>query len=431
MTRHLKVFLPAGLCLLLITLSSSSCKNSAPVKEGDFMINNKELIFKKAEEGDSYHQGVLAGMYLDEMYYMYIKSDKNEAYKWAKKSSDNNHPFGLYNLAEMYNNGAVVGKDEIKAKELYLEAYPGLNDLAESGDQIAQYYLSNLLISGKGVIQNTDEGSKWLQKAAEQGNAAAQFHLGISFAFKLFDKPELEKYNQGMEWLHKAADQGLPVAQFMLAEFYMKPAADGVSPNYNEAIKWYRKLADNGDVDTQLKLADIYFNGEGVQKDHAEAVKWLQKAADQGNSEAQHKLGYMYEKGQGVQRSFDEAAKWYQKAADQGNAEAKSKIEELKKESESNNPLVRETYEETRENVLGLTDAYLKDQENRLKKAEEIRKMEDYYANLPNLIHIPNLSGTISTLCERYYKEVQLGGETKRCLERFIKIVKQKQPNVR
>lgn len=423
MARQLKIFLPAGLLVLIIV--SSSCKNSAPVKEGDFIINNKELIFKKAEEGDPYYQGVLAGMYLDEQI-MYVQGNKNEAYKWAKKSAGKNHPFGLYNLAEMYNDGSVVGKDENKAKELYLEAYPGLSDLAYSGDQIAQFYLSDLLSSGKGVIQNTDEGSKWLRKAAGQGNAAAQVELGFDLAFALFNKPKLEEYNQGMEWMHKAADQGILIAQFMLAEFYMKPLADGVSPNYKEAIKWYRKVADIGFVGAQLRLADIYYNGEGVQKDHAEA------------------------------------AKWYQKAADQGNEEAKTKLAELKKEAEIKQSITENTYEKMKTNVLDLLDERGKQYQEKIKvqeaqvaqskkikdleeeklkqkkekldnirariaKAEEIKKIEDYYAGLPNL---PD-DQTIIALCERYYNEVQLGGERMRCLQRFIDITEQRERNIR
>ncbi len=33
----------------------------------------------------------------------------------------------------------------------------------------------------KGVIINTNEAVKWYRKAAEQGNAGAQFNLGISY----------------------------------------------------------------------------------------------------------------------------------------------------------------------------------------------------------------------------------------------------------
>lgn len=308
-------------------MAVTSCKNSAPVSQGDFIINNRDLIFKKAEQGDPYYQGMLAGMYLDSVV-MYIKTNVNEAYKWAKKSADSNHPFGLYNLAEMYNEGIVVSKDTDKAKDLYLEAYPGLSDLAESGDQIAQYYLSDLLISGKGVIENRDAGLAWRQKAAEQGNAAAQLFLGLDFTITLFRKPQLDEYNQGMDLLHKAADQGIFLAHLYLGEFYANPQADGVSPNYDEAIKWYRKTAENKYAPAELisDIADIFYNGENIPQNYSEAAKWYQKAADQGHAEAQVMLGSMYEKGEGVQQSFDEAFRLYSKAAEGGNNKAQFEL---------------------------------------------------------------------------------------------------------
>ena len=41
--------------------------------------------------------------------------------------------------------------------------------LAESGDVYAQNELSDLYFSGYGVVQNGEEGFKWLKKSAEAG----------------------------------------------------------------------------------------------------------------------------------------------------------------------------------------------------------------------------------------------------------------------
>ncbi|MGL5660576.1 MAG: tetratricopeptide repeat protein, partial [Aeromonas sp.] len=53
-----------------------------------------------------------------------------------------------------------------------------------------------------------------VQQAAEQGNAAAQYRLGVKYANGQ-DVPQ--NYQQALDWLHKAAEQGNPSAQYNLA----------------------------------------------------------------------------------------------------------------------------------------------------------------------------------------------------------------------
>ena len=77
-----------------------------------------------------------------------------------------------------------------------------------------------------------------------------------------------------------AAKQGEAYAQFNLGLMYAK--GDGVPENDAEAVKWYRKAADQGHAKAQDNLGVMYDNGEGVPENDAEAVKWYRKAADQG-----------------------------------------------------------------------------------------------------------------------------------------------------
>jgi hypothetical protein len=68
--------------------------------------------------------------------------------------------------------------------------------------------------SGERVRKDTAEATKWYRKAAEQGNASAQFGLGVIYSTVQQD------YAEAAKWLRKAAEQGNSDAQAMLVALY-------------------------------------------------------------------------------------------------------------------------------------------------------------------------------------------------------------------
>jgi hypothetical protein len=78
-----------------------------------------------------------------------------------------------------------------------------------------------------------------LRIAAESGEAAAQFNLGVLYDSRLDDNGYAIKGDraEAIKWLLAAAERGLPRAQSKLAELY----ADGpdASGNYMNACAWY------------------------------------------------------------------------------------------------------------------------------------------------------------------------------------------------
>ena len=108
--------------------------------------------------------------------------------------------------------------------------------------------------------------------------------------------------DESFEATKKAAERGDANAQFFLGDMYDN--GRGVSENDAEAVKWYRKAADQGLAEAQLLLGGMYYIGKGVPKDDAEAVKWARKAADQGWGFAQYELGMMHLMGEGVQKNY-------------------------------------------------------------------------------------------------------------------------------
>ena len=53
--------------------------------------------------------------------------------------------------------------------------------LAEQGDAVAQFYLGVMYANGEGVLEDDKEAVKWFKLAAEQGYAKAQYNLGLMY----------------------------------------------------------------------------------------------------------------------------------------------------------------------------------------------------------------------------------------------------------
>ena len=188
---------------------------------------------------------------------------------------------------------------------------------AEQGDAAAQYKMGGAYLHGLGVPKDAAEALEWYRKAAEQGEPNAQASLGFMYET---GQGVAQDYPGAVRWYRKAAEQGNAAAQVNLGILYAK--GQGVAQDYPEAVRWYRKAAEQGERSAQYGLGIRYANGQGVAQDYAEAVRWYRKAAEQGEPNAQASLGLMCEKGQGVAQDYPEAVRWYRKSAEQGNASA-------------------------------------------------------------------------------------------------------------
>jgi hypothetical protein len=82
---------------------------------------------------------------------------------------------------------------------------------------------------------------------------------------------------EAVRWYRKAADQGDATAQYALGFMYRR--GQGVPRDYAEAARWYRKAADQGDETAQIVLSEMYRDGEGVPQNYAQAVRWFGKVA--------------------------------------------------------------------------------------------------------------------------------------------------------
>jgi TPR repeat protein len=117
------------------------------------------------------------------------------------------------------------------------------------------------------------------------------------------------------EW-QPLAKQGDAVAQYHLGLLYSN--GQGVPKDDAQARQWYEKASVQGHVDAQVNLGMLLDYGRGGPQDFKMAVRWYLRSANQGNELAQRKLGLLYERGDGVQQDFVQAYMWYKLGAASG-----------------------------------------------------------------------------------------------------------------
>jgi len=229
---------------------------------------------------------------------------------------------------------------------------PGTNSLgslrkrADQGDAEAQFNLGLWYRDGRSVAHDDSQAVAWWRKAANQGYAEAQFSLGLMYKN---GRGVAQDDRQAVAWFQKAAAQGHTWAQHSLGRMYKnslgtpsKTNAQAVSIPIqqqptgqvqpqgagNRPLETLRVRAEQGDAKAQSDLGAIYYEvgqmyyvGQDVTRDVGQAMEWFQKAANQGYADAQYSLGLMYAS-RGVAQDDRQAVAWFQKAADQGHAKA-------------------------------------------------------------------------------------------------------------
>ena len=97
---------------------------------------------------------------------------------------------------------------------------------------------------GRGVVQDLKEAANWVRLAADQGDASAQYALGVMYHY-----------------------------------------GRGVVQDHKEAAKWFRLVAAQGDADSaeaQFHLGDMYKDGLGVVQNYVQAHMWYNLSAANG-----------------------------------------------------------------------------------------------------------------------------------------------------
>ena len=100
-----------------------------------------------------------------------------------------------------------------------------------------------------------------------------------------FAASEAGDYKTAFSFYKKAAEQGELAAQFNVGLYY--DVGKGVAQDYAEAVRWYKLAAVRGNADAQFNLSQNYATGKGVLQDDLQAHMWMNLAAVSGDKGAQ------------------------------------------------------------------------------------------------------------------------------------------------
>jgi TPR repeat protein len=190
---------------------------------------------------------------------------------------------------------------------------------------LGKAYEEGYLTTAATAAQARKIAMKYFNNAAGAGSAPAAERMGHFYEHG-FDVPK--SYTAASGWYGKAAEKGNAKAQYALGRI-LSSGMGMADPKPEAAVRWWELAAEqtgnDGDALTasaaaMVSLGFAYRLGMGVTRNEKEAAFYFQRAADTGVSpEGMFELGECYRRGAGVPKpSVDTAVHFYKKAALQG-----------------------------------------------------------------------------------------------------------------
>lgn len=303
-------------------------------------------------------------------------TDDNGQYEYQKALECEEH--GNYHEASIYLessfrkgyhdaiNSLKINKHMDVSKENRMHIHT-LIEMASTGNAVAEFCVGARFLYGINVKKDVGKAVYWLDKAIENGNSDACYHLG-----KYVEKNPVGNHDP-ISLISKAADMKHPLAQNDLArkyldgtleydpsralELYLEAGQEGywiatrhaaemlyqgkhIVRDPEKAFELYCRASDTGDPESCLMVAEMLEKGEGTEKDIYEAIRMYALLAINYTrngrrfcNEAAYRLGMIFEKGMEVQSDYEDAYYWYSRAAEKGHREAEKAANRVKTHS--------------------------------------------------------------------------------------------------
>lgn len=179
-----------------------------------------------------------------------VQKNEGRAREYIIEAANLGDPNAQYQQGFLYNKGSCgFKKDFTKAMESFKKA-------AVQDHVLSQSVLGDAYQQGTMVKQDLKEAARWYFKAAENGDAHAQYQLGD---MHMNGEGGCEKsYKKAVVWLEKAANQEHRLAQATLGILYQVEDSKDLAQDLSKAIYWHEKAANNGIHHSLLPLAAMY-----------------------------------------------------------------------------------------------------------------------------------------------------------------------------
>lgn len=182
------------------------------------------------------------------------KKNLKEGITWLKRAAgtaNSQHPESIHDLAQCYEKKGgcpVLIPDEQYAFELYSRA-------AEFGYAASQYRLGSCYEFGiLGCTIDAANSIKWYSRAADQGYSDAELALSswyLSGSHGVLQQSDLDAYM----WARKAAERGNAKAQYQVGNCF--EIGIGVDADSQEAMSWYSKADEQGHKRSAQRLVEL------------------------------------------------------------------------------------------------------------------------------------------------------------------------------
>lgn len=159
------------------------------------------------------------------------------------------------------------------------QALNWLTEANQQGDAQAQYLLGVLYLRGDGVSQDFDQGRYFLGKAAAQNYAPAQYALAQSLLDSEFDDADEDPAQwrsarqRGLVLLRAAAAQGYATAQYRLGLWCARAGSDCAA----QAVEELAAAADQGVIDAAYMVGVVVARGVADPGQRALAQRELRR----------------------------------------------------------------------------------------------------------------------------------------------------------
>ncbi len=203
-------------------------------------------------------------------------------------------------------------------KEQYIDALFWSGKAAEAGNATAQYDMGLAYERGEGVEINLKKAFEYYTKAAKQGHAGSTYILGFFYNVGKYVDVDLKKARQ---YYKKAAEMNVVYAQYRYGLFCLYGI--GGKSDIEEGATNIEAASEQGHVDAIYIMGMMFLEGIYYDVDISQGMTFLEVAAKNNSSDAQYTLGvcYFYAK-YGMKCSYAKAAKWFTMAAENGHFSA-------------------------------------------------------------------------------------------------------------
>lgn len=198
---------------------------------------------------------------------------------------------------------------------------------AESGNPAAQFNMGLWHMRQPGAGPFPPPAQDWFAKSAQAGFAAAQTMLG---RIQLGYPGSPRDTDAARQWFLRAAEQGFAEASFQLAELAVATGDDDA--HYSEARDWLEMAIEIDHPGAMCQLAYLLEEGIGGAADCGRAIALYQQAASAGVARAWNQIAHYFRIGHGCRADGAMALAAFRRAAKKGYPNADKAADDVDRE---------------------------------------------------------------------------------------------------